>query len=85
MCVLFLSFARKKKIPKRKGTGYVYGATPILPAQTGLELATLRQIAPYLRLTISPLDAPTPMPEGCAIECCAVKRCAIQDLSLIHI
>jgi len=41
-------------------------------AQTGLELATLRQIAPYLRLTISPPDAPTPMPEGCAVECCAI-------------
>ena len=35
MCVLFLSFARKKKIPKRKGTGYVYGATPILPCADG--------------------------------------------------
>ena len=48
-------------------------------AQTGLELATLKQIAPYLRLTISPPDAPTPMPEGCAVECCAVKYCTIQD------
>ena len=48
-------------------------------AQTGLELATLRQTAPYLRLTISPLDAPTPMSEGCAIECCAVVRCVIQN------
>jgi len=37
MCVLFLSFARKKKIPKRKGTGYVYGATPIPPCADGAQ------------------------------------------------
>ncbi|KAA5420249.1 hypothetical protein [Bacteroides cellulosilyticus] len=49
-------------------------------AQTGLELATLRQIAPYLRLTISPPDAPTPMPEGCAVKRCAIQEYASQML-----
>ena len=76
----FFRLVPKEKDTKKKGTP---ATSPVLlrhcHSQTGLELASLRQIAPYLRLTISPPDAPTPMPEGCAVECCAVKRCAIQD------
>ena len=39
LCVCTFSFglSRKKKIPKRKGTGYVYGATPILPCADGAQ------------------------------------------------
>ena len=46
MCVLFLSFARKKKIPKRKGTGYVYGATPILPCADGAQTRYAQTVGP---------------------------------------
>ncbi len=41
--ILFLSLARKKKIPKRKGPVCTSGTTPDDFQAKGQELATLRQ------------------------------------------
>ena len=58
MLVLFLSLARKKKIPKRKGTVCTSGATPEVCRAEGQELATLKQPAfPDAKAT-PPLHAP---------------------------
>jgi len=54
--VLFLSLARKKKIPKRKGTVCTSGATPEVCRAEGQELAALKQpVLPDARPTPSAL------------------------------
>ena len=68
----FFCLDTKEKDTKKKKSRLHFLATPLRNFRGQKELATLKQIAPYLRLTISPPNAPTPMPEGCA-----VKRCAI--------
>ena len=53
LCVLFLSACPERKRYQKKGTP---ATSPVLlrhcHSQTGLELASLKQIAPYLRLTV---------------------------------
>ena len=53
---LFISFAlMQKKRTKEKIKAALPGLLHRRYSQTGLELASLRQIAPYLRLTVIPL------------------------------
>ena len=57
LCVyFFFRLVPKEKDTKKKGTP---ATSPVLlrycHSQTGLELASLRQIAPYLRLTVPTL------------------------------
>ena len=74
LCVCTFSFglSRKKKIPKRKGTGYVYGATPILPCADGARTRYAQTDRPLPAPDSAYAYAPTPMPEGCAVGCCAM-------------
>ena len=60
--VLFFCLETKEKIPKVKLKAALPGLLRYCHSQTGLELASLKQIAPYLRLTAPTLDAPTVRP-----------------------
>ena len=69
LCVCTFSFGlpRKKKIPKRKGTGYVYGATPILSGADGARTRFAQTDRPLPAPDSAYAYAPAPMPEGCAV------------------
>lgn len=61
--ILFLSLARKKKIPKRKEHSCTSGTTSDDSRAKRQELATLRQPAFYTPENRPPLHAPTVRPD----------------------
>jgi len=68
LSVLFLSLARKKKTPKRKGTVCTSGATPEVCRAKGQELAALKQpVLPDARQTPSALRPCSEAGEPCGV------------------
>lgn len=62
----------KEKVSKRKGTGSVYGATPVLPFADGAQTRYAQTIAPYLRLTVPTLTHLRLCPRAARWRRCAV-------------
>ncbi len=68
LCVCTFSFAcpERKRYQKERDPGYVSGATPTLSFADGARTRFAQTDRPL------PAYAPVPMPEGCAVECCAM-------------
>ena len=76
LCVCTFSFglSRKKKITKRKGPGYVSGATPALPFADGARTRFAQTDRPLPAPDNAYAYAPTPMPESCAVGALRYRR-----------
>ncbi|KAA5405205.1 hypothetical protein [Bacteroides cellulosilyticus] len=73
MCVLFLSACpERKRYQKERDPGYVSGATPTLSGADGARTRFAQTDRPLPAPDSAYAYAPVPMPEGCAVECCAM-------------
>ena len=73
LCVCFsFGLSRKKKDTKERDPGYVSGATPTLSFADGARTRFAQTDRPLPAPDSAYAYAPVPMPEGCAVECCAM-------------